>query len=218
VSRYVPSASRDPHRARRPRRPHCPGTARAGRTARRRLVRHLHRARTRRGRLGATHRALPPVRGCRGGRGLAGVARLANWVAVNPRSGAHVRALPVPRRPLEAHREQPVPAHRSARLATAQRRDQRGRGEVRREVRLRRRRTPRRPPRLWHDRWASAPRYRRVTWPAAGLAGIDPAERGITEVVVVENRACLPMVPASRCSTTCCAPRAGRGCPDRCWT
>ncbi|MHB1163710.1 MAG: Wadjet anti-phage system protein JetD domain-containing protein [Candidatus Nanopelagicales bacterium] len=34
-----------------------------------------------------------------------------------------------------------------------------------------------------------------VAWPAGGLAGIDPAERGVTAVVVVENYACLAMVP-----------------------
>lgn len=36
-----------------------------------------------------------------------------------------------------------------------------------------------------------------VTWPAAGLAGIDPLERSVTQVVVVENRACLKTVPVA---------------------
>jgi hypothetical protein len=36
-----------------------------------------------------------------------------------------------------------------------------------------------------------------VTWPAAGLAGIDPLERSITQVVVVENRVCLKTVPVA---------------------
>lgn len=38
-----------------------------------------------------------------------------------------------------------------------------------------------------------------VTWPLDGLAGLDPRERCITQVVIVENLACLALVPSCDC-------------------
>jgi hypothetical protein len=120
---------------------------------------------------------------------------VAEWVGANPRPGVHIRALPVPgahtklvednrslltallasRLPEEAMDASAVTFESRFGFAAGERRVVlRAAGEV---MGLR------------HLDVAE------VTWPAAGLAGIDPGERGITEVVVVENRACLSMVP-----------------------
>jgi len=120
---------------------------------------------------------------------------VADWVAANPRPGIHIRALPVP----GAHTKL-VESNRSLLSALLVSRlpgdaieptaatweDKFGFATGERHVVLR---APGAVVGLAHLDVAD------VTWPAAGLAGIDPADRGVTEVVVVENRACVPMVP-----------------------
>lgn len=120
--------------------------------------------------------------------------RVAEWVGANPRPGVHLRALPVPgahsklvennkalfgalllaRLPAEAVDADAVSFEERFGFATGER-----------VVVLR---APGAAVGLPH---LASPE---VTWPAAGFAGLDPAERGIDQVVVVENRACLPMV------------------------
>jgi hypothetical protein len=121
---------------------------------------------------------------------------VADWVAANPRPGVHIRALPVP----GAHTKL-VEDNRSllagllvSRLpdeaidASARTFEEKfGFATGERHVVLR---APGSVVGLPHVDVAE------VTWPAVGLAGVAPGERGITEVVVVENRACLSMVPA----------------------
>jgi hypothetical protein len=120
--------------------------------------------------------------------------RVVEWVGANPRPGVHIRALPVPgahsklvennkalfgalllaRLPAEAVDADAVSYEERFGFATGER-----------VVVLR---APGAVVGLPHLAFPE------VTWPAAGLAGLDPAERGIDQVVVVENRACLPMV------------------------
>ncbi|HEV7824895.1 MAG TPA: Wadjet anti-phage system protein JetD domain-containing protein, partial [Mycobacteriales bacterium] len=120
---------------------------------------------------------------------------VAHWVAANPRPGVHIRALPVPgahTKLVETNRGL-LTALLVSRLpddaidtgaATFEGKFGFATGE--RHVVLR---APGALVGLHHLAVAE------VTWPAAGLAGIDPGELGVTEVVVVENRACLPMIP-----------------------
>jgi len=121
--------------------------------------------------------------------------RVAEWVAANPRPGVHLRSLPVPgahSKLAENHRAV-LTALLLARLpdrfvdagaATFEERFGFATGE--RTVVLR---AAGAVVGLGHLPVVE------VTWPAAGLAGLDPTERGIRQVVVVENRACLSMVP-----------------------
>jgi hypothetical protein len=120
--------------------------------------------------------------------------RVTEWVGANPRPGLHVRALPVPgahsklvennkalvsalllaRLPVEAVDLEAVNFEERFGFATGER------SVVLRAI----------------GAMVGLPYlvFPEVTWPAAGLASLDPAERGIDQVVVVENRACLPMV------------------------
>jgi hypothetical protein len=118
-----------------------------------------------------------------------------DWVAANPCPGVHIRALPVPgahtklvennRGLLTALLVSRLPADAiDADATTFEEKFGFATGE--RHVVLR---APGAIVGLSHLDVAE------VTWPAGGLAGIDPGDRGITDVVVVENRACLPMVP-----------------------
>jgi hypothetical protein len=120
---------------------------------------------------------------------------VADWVAANPRPGVHIRALPVPGAytKLVENNRSLLNALLVSRLpddaidATAVTFEERfGFVTGERHVVLR---APGAIVGLPHLDVAD------VTWPAAGLAGIDPGERAITQVVVVENRACLSMVP-----------------------
>jgi hypothetical protein len=118
-----------------------------------------------------------------------------DWVAANPRPGVHIRTLPVPgthtklvennralftsllvsRLPAEAIDAAGVTFEERFGFATGER-----------HIVL-----------LAPGAIVGLPHLdvAKVTWPAAGLAGIEPGERGITEVVIVENRACLSKVP-----------------------
>jgi hypothetical protein len=124
-----------------------------------------------------------------------GLLAVADWVGANPRPGVHIRAVPVPgahtklveenRSLLSALLASRLPEEAvDATAVTFEKRFGFATGE--RRVVLR---APGRIVGLRHLDVAE------VSWPAAGLAGIDPGERGIAEVVVVENRACLSMVP-----------------------